>query len=69
MSEWISVDDRLPEKGQECIVYGGETGVMVDTFEDRHADNGWFIELQSWCGRNEEHKVAFWMPLPDPPEV
>ena len=68
MSEWIRVEDRLPEKDQECIVYSSEIGVMVETFEDRHAANNWLVDIQAWCGRCEEYEVTHWMPLPEPPK-
>ena len=56
-NDWIPVTERLPEQGQEVIVYSG--GVLKPTvsaylFWDKHYDN--------WA------RITHWMPLPDGPE-
>jgi len=66
MSEWISVDDRLPNSGKWylCIYSFDLVGVMDIIFFDGINEHGihWlkdgdFIE-----------RVTHWMPLPEPPE-
>ena len=75
MSEWISVEDRLPENANE------DTGVLI------HFENGSIetVHMEYWtdgtggldddsnqmyCKMYENHKPAFthWMPLPKPPK-
>ena len=59
VQEWISVDDRLPEKDEiviictdENFIYAGE--LIGDT---------WFLDNDSWTAT-----VTHWMPLPLPPK-
>ena len=59
VQEWISVDDRLPEKDEIVIIctdknfiYAGE--LIGDT---------WFLDNDSWT-----ETVTHWMPLPQPPK-
>ena len=60
MSQWIPVDERLPEIG---------VSVLVADFGDVHemAWNGryWVVPASGWVGDGVTH----WMPLPEPPEV
>lgn len=67
MSEWISVDYRLPPDFQPCLIYlqGKEK------CEDSCAvvtEEGWFWWIDGVCGIVEGH-VTHWIPLPEPPEV
>lgn len=59
VQEWISVDDRLPEKDEIVIIctdknfiYAGE--LIGDT---------WFLDNDSWT-----ETVTHWMPMPHPPK-
>ena len=62
--EWISVDERLPEKWQKCLCYYPEKNygskVVVDYAE---TDKGGFAE-QFQFG-----KPSHWMPLPEAPKM
>ena len=73
MSEWISVDDRLPNKDEEVIIHTmtGEvmsaffkewthvrTGKMMQAFQD------YDCKLFTWW----LWEVTHWQPLPEPPQ-
>jgi hypothetical protein len=60
-SEWISVDERLPEEGVRVLVWlKGDGSQYTRTDTDR-------LSLKKWvrCGR----LVTHWMPLPEPPKM
>jgi Protein of unknown function (DUF551) len=60
--KWISVEDRLPEHGDEVIATNGE---LVKSSYFHMWDNG-----PSWsmCGHNlKQSPVKYWMPMPKPP--
>ena len=70
MIEWISVDDRLPENGDDIIMCFDDGGVALGTYDPETGD--WF-----WLKNKEDYldvtwvvkkKVTYWMPLPEPPE-
>ena len=67
MGEWISVEDRLPDKGQyviSCLVAidGSWKHVGCDVY---FGDGRWAMIMPNEC---EEMKVTHWMPLPEPPK-
>ena len=61
MSEWISVKDRLPEKGKDVIAYRNRTKELL------------FCVL---CEKHWESKnailslgaITHWIPIPEPPK-
>ena len=58
VQEWISVDDRLPDKPMKCLVYTkrGECG----GYEITYYNKGFHLQYSN---------VTNWMPLPLEPEV
>lgn len=59
MSEWIKVEDGLPHKSDDVLVY--ESGDDVN----------WFIATNYMITNNlwaDNYDVSHWMPLPAPPE-
>lgn len=56
IQRWIPVTERLPEQGQEVIVYDG--GVLKPKV---FAYQFWNKEYDSWA------RVTHWMPLPQAP--
>lgn len=60
--EWISVNDRLPDDGQEVVTY--KNGIYeIQKYEKRR--NGW-ISRSYWFWTMAT--VTHWMPLPEPPK-
>ena len=61
-TKWISVHDRLPEKGKVVLAFGtrsSTTGMFQGTQKNRP-------ELWHWKGSIKY--VSHWMPLPEPPK-
>ena len=65
-NEWVSVEERLPEVGQEVLVYWRNTSQKAEHFELTHYDGDhWFLldnTERPWI------VVVAWMPLPEPPD-
>lgn len=66
MAEWISVEDRMPEKDGYYLVVIDDTGISIEEFSK---------EKLAWLGFDWENAEVFeligithWMPLPEPPE-
>lgn len=70
---WISVDDRLPDDGQEVlIVWNGETRIAIaDLVPDGRALFSFsfeHIDADVWCAiYRYSGEIKFWQPLPPPP--
>ena len=58
---WISVKDRLPEKGDDVIIYGYYVGPSGETYPTTIIS-----DIEEFKG----YKCVpiAWMPLPEPPE-
>ena len=54
---WIPVTERLPERGQEVLVYDG--GVLKP---EVHSYSFWHQDFSSWS------RITHWLPLPEPPK-
>ena len=57
MSEWISVEDRLPETGERVLIWKRQALEAV-----RYADKKF-----NRFGRSIDN-ATHWMPLPEPPK-
>ena len=58
MTDWISVNDRLPEEiGYYLVVIGNEMLVSIDIAE--YSENRW----------HKHDEVLYWQPLPNYPEA
>ena len=66
MSEWISVDERLPEKDGKYLVYdlGQHRGVSAEEIRITHFKSGDRYHDYMW--RNH---FSHWMPLPEAPKM
>ncbi|ETK19273.1 hypothetical protein H097_10452 [Pseudomonas sp. FH4] len=61
MSDWIKVEDRLPDEHQDCLVYYHQPSI---SFPNLH----YMTESSFYNGRFEIPKqVSHWQPLPAPP--
>lgn len=75
MSEWMSVEDKLPKDG-ECVdiwikLPDGDEGRMENYFYDKDCKKYW-----RWSGVDFDKKlhldplfITHWMPLPPPPKA
>jgi len=82
-SQWISVDERLPETEQKCLLaVEAEWGGLSDYFahpKETEVFIGWLDMIERTIGNwylqlignqylaGTGHKVTHWMPLPEPP--
>lgn len=67
--DWVSVNERLPEEGQETLVLV-EGIIETDTFEGNRGqlikdDDGFLFEASGWY-INSCLNVTHWMPIPKP---
>ena len=68
--QWISVKDRLPEDGEDVLIWYeyfryGSYNRMYKTYEIAYQYDGF------WSGVNplgQKARVFAWMPLPEPPK-
>jgi hypothetical protein len=68
-SEWISVDERLPEKhGLYLIVWDGS---VTAAYRHTHWTLGefWNNDLDGGISVIPDSEVTHWMPLPEPPKM
>lgn len=64
---WISVEDRLPEKNTECLVFSGwiATAVYEPLEKRRGKQHDWFSEP---LGLNPYFGITHWQSLPPLPQ-
>lgn len=71
MSEWISVEDRLPEEAYGCLVVVDDTEPMTgrDFLNILPYFVGWDGDRwNDYEGEQCPFEVRYWMPLPEVPE-
>ena len=61
MSEWISVEDKLPEDMVEVLAYAGEEMAVA------YLSRGQWESEDQWLF--VDYVITHWMPLPPPPEA
>jgi hypothetical protein len=77
--QWISVEDRLPDKMGKYLVFHHEwsDGAFLPTYEDCTIRAMRFMNNNKWrypvcidkrCEADTHREVTHWMPLPEPPE-
>ena len=57
VQEWISVNDRLPEQGEEAICIAADGDMMIG----KYTEWGWMFPCYF-------EDLTHWMPLPQPPK-
>ena len=57
VQEWISVNDRLPEQGEEAICIAADGDMMIG----KYTKWGWMFPCYF-------EDLTHWMPLPQPPK-
>lgn len=65
-SEWISVEDRLPEKEGKYLICT-DRGYVTFGFFGNYDGNGNLTILRN-NPRFDYRNVIYWMPLPEPPK-
>jgi len=60
IGDWISVEERLPERGTRCLIYAAQGKAHYTSIANF---NGYF----GLSGRRAYWKVTHWMPIPEPP--
>lgn len=63
MSEWISVEDRLPERDSEVICRSNKEGNRIFIGYLGYRSGAWMEDGSMHIG-----EVTHWMPLPPPPK-
>ena len=58
-SEWISVEERLPERTGKYLVFTYNRRLYIGDFIDHYCDGN---------PQFDDYKVTHWMPLPEPPK-
>ena len=61
-SEWISVEDRLPEREGKYLVYTVKGAIRFGEYRS------YLVGDSKFCGPQFDYYVTHWMPLPDPPK-
>ena len=71
MSEWISVDDRLPKDGEEVICLFGDrtvTACYITPEYGEHEAHEEVWKIWNTTSGSLVFGVEMWQPLPEPPE-
>ena len=63
VSEWISVEDRLPEKNKDVLVFERYEGISRGWISNLSLSIVWVV-----YGVDDVCHVTHWMPLPNPPQ-
>ena len=66
--EWISVEDRLPDKNDFYLAFDGGEEVKYFYYMNEDGVHYWNYQhpTKHWLRKN--NPVTHWMPLPEPPK-
>lgn len=75
-AEWISVEERLPEPNEECLVSARvgdrvviDLGEIVRYYDGRTNKYGYTWMITNDWDEGEGCEITHWMPLPEPPQM
>jgi hypothetical protein len=68
MSEWISVEDRLPPPWNVIVVWG-PNGLALASRSDAASATILDCNKTNGLGQNVDSEATYWMPLPEPPDA
>ena len=69
MSEWISMDDRLPDDGVGVLITNGAIITAAKLFPiGCHWWDGLHFSGYEWEWDFNTSSITHWMPLPEPPD-
>lgn len=68
MSEWIGVDERLPEPNLPVLTYGRKGGVGIGYVTDSSVSEYKRSNKLYFYARYGDKLPTHWMPLPEPPK-
>jgi len=63
MTEWISVNDKLPNDGEHVLIYSRKS-IYIKLYENNIFYDG---DTYCYCPVGLIEEVSHWMPLPEPP--
>ena len=67
MSEWISVEERLPVMGEQVLLYWKHSNHIEDgAFYMEECSGGFYHSL--FDGESLNEQPSHWQPLPEPPK-
>lgn len=69
---WVSVEDRLPEKNTPVLIYHVRYGMEIDSWADLYDIPVYFssqsiIVGEGWENHDDLEKITHWMELPESP--
>ena len=68
MSEWIGVDERLPEPNLPVLTYGRKGGVGIGYVTDSSVSEYKRSNKLYFYARYGDKLPTHWMPMPEPPK-
>jgi hypothetical protein len=68
MNEWISVEDRLPEKGGTYLVHYHDDVIGEYVITRQYWENAGKFAPMEWHEAHTGRRAVHWMPLPEPPK-
>lgn len=67
-NEWVSVEERLPEPGEDALLYFGGVGNTMTVGGRYEVGDGWYSITDSEYYTDCDTPPTHWMPLPVPPD-